>query len=148
MESVPFMVTAVNVLAPLFERVRLLNVFPAPPIDCTVPLKLIVPVFELKVPLFVQLPLTDKVFVLPVSVAPLLMVMFRHTLPETPTVGAKVVPVGIMISVVEVGTPPHQLEAVFQSVLVEPIHVPGANTVTAPETVLVAVSEFEFVKTT
>ena len=56
--------------------------------------------------------------------------------------------VGMVTFVEEVGTPPHQLDAVFQSVLVTPSQVPFAVTVTAPETGLVNEVELEFVITT
>ena len=44
-------------------------------------------------------------------------------------VGEKGVPLGITTSVVAVGIPPHQLDAVFQSVLVTPIQFPGVHVV-------------------
>jgi hypothetical protein len=58
------------------------------------------------------------------------MVTLLATAEAVLTFGLKVVPVGIVTLVLEVGTVAHdQLEAVFQSTLVPPNHVPGDDTV-------------------
>ena len=89
-----------------------------------VPFKMTVPVPALKVPpLLVQLPLTVKVLEPKFSVAPELMVIF---LQRPGALKFTVAPVGIITSVVAVGgTPPHQLDPVFQSLLVYPNHDPA-----------------------
>ena len=72
-----------------------------------------------------------KVFVpLIVTVAPALIVNELQTPSASPIVGWFGAPAGIITSVVDVGTTPHQLLAVFQSVLVVPSQVPVAFTFT------------------
>ena len=60
-----------------------------------------------------------------VNVAPLAMVILRQKAPAALIVGEKVVPEGIITSVVEVGIAPHQFDAVAQSELVDPTQYPA-----------------------
>src|ERR1035437_6088546 len=57
------------------------------------------------------------------------MVILRHTPPDAPITGWFGAVDGMTTSVEEIGTPPHQLEAVFQSGPVVPSQVPVAFTV-------------------
>ena len=60
-----------------------------------------------------------------VSVPPELMVRLLQLAVALPIVGLRVALAGTVTSVLEVGTePPHQLPAVFQSVLEVPFHTP------------------------
>jgi len=94
------------------------------------PLKVTVLVLAVNVPpLFVQLPLTAKLYAPPiVNMALLLIVILLHNPPAAPMVGW-FPPDGMVTFVVAVGIPPHQLEALFQSVLVVPSQVPGLHEV-------------------
>ncbi len=133
MVSAPPITAAIpRVLVPLPARVRILKLVEAvPPMLCVVPLKVTVLLLRVKVPPLVQLPLTVSVFEpVIVKVAPELMVILLHTA-AAPMLGAKGVPEGINTFVDEVGMiEPHQLDAVFQSILVEPIQSPGLHTAT------------------
>ena len=80
-------------------------------------------------PLFIQLPLTVKVFEpVMVSDAPVLIVMLLQTAAALITGGCGV-PDGIVTFVVASGIPPHQLEAVCQSELVIPTQVPEVTVI-------------------
>ena len=133
--SVPLMVVAI----PGFnaaDNVRLLNA--VVPLTVAVALKATVPEPAVNVPLLVKFPDTVRVGVpLKERVAPELMV----TLPAAAAAlitGLFGVPEGMVTAVEEVGTPPHQLDDVFQSELVEPNHTPLATrlAVTAKRVVL------------
>jgi hypothetical protein len=90
-------------------------------IDWLLALKLILPAVVAKVPLFTTLPKIQCAVAEIVSVPPVLMVIFR-TVPVPPArLGMFGADEGIITSVVADGIPPHQLEAVFQSVLVTPM---------------------------
>ena len=92
-----------------------------------------------KVPLLVQLPNTLNVLApFIVKEAPEAMVMDLQIAPAAPTIGnlPPTGKVGICTSVFAVGMPPHQLLAVFQSVLVIPSHSPVVFTETVNETQL------------
>ena len=94
-----------------------------------VPVKLTVELFGVKVPFFVQLPLTLKVFVpLMVRDAPGSMVRLRQTA-DAPMTGWFAGADGIVTSVVAVGTPAHQLAMSCQSLLAVPSHVPAMQLV-------------------
>ncbi len=123
-EAVPLCVTLPKVDVPAIKT-------------CATPeLKSTVLVAPVNVPLFVQLPLTPKVFVpVIVRVAPLLIVILLHTAPAAPIVGWNVVPDKMVTFVALVGTPPHQLDAVNQLLSVMPSQVPVAPPV--PVTLLV-----------
>ena len=84
-----------------------------------------------------KFPLVSRENEFRLNVAPVFMVIFLQIL-LFDNAGEKVVPVGIITLVVLVGTPPHQLELVFQSVEVVPNHVPETVTVKLIE-LLVAV---------
>src|SRR5258705_4085671 len=88
------------------------------------------PAVVINVPLLVTLPNRSSVPVaLTVNVAPVLIVMLL-TVPDPPLrFGIFTATDGMTTSDVAVGIPPHQLDAVFQSVLVTPIQVCAANTV-------------------
>jgi hypothetical protein len=58
--------------------------------------------------------------------APALIVMLLHNPPAAPITGW-FPPEGIITLVAAVGIPPHQFEALFQSVLVVPSHVPAVH---------------------
>src|SRR5512147_1795037 len=94
------------------------------------PLKLILPAVALNVPLFVTLPNKSNTPVAAIiNDPPVLMVMFR-AVPVPPVItGMLGADEGITTSVTAVGMPPHQLEAVFQLVLVTPIQVCAGATV-------------------
>jgi hypothetical protein len=140
MVKVPFIdVAALGVNAP--DIVTLLK--ETGPVTLAVPAK-ITAVFApaVNVPLFAILPpaaiVKDSEPPM-VSDAPLFMVMLLAT-PSTPVLkfGKFGAPELITTLVDEVGIPPHQFEAVFQSVLVVPRHVPVLSkfTVTAKRVVL------------
>src|SRR5258706_2332465 len=95
-----------------------------------VPLKLILPDVVANVPLLIIFPKRSNVpFVPIVSDPPVLIVMFL-AVPATPVrLGIFAAPDGMITSVADVGIPPHQLDAVFQSVLVTPIQVCDGATV-------------------
>jgi len=96
---------------------------------CVVPLKMTVLVFLVNVPLFVQFPLTVRVLdPVIINVELELMVILLQSPPAVPIVGF-LVTLGITTFVEVVGTPPHQFDAVFQSVLVVPVQVPGVHAV-------------------
>ena len=92
------------------------------------PLNVTVLAFAVKVPLFVQLPLTVKLYEPPIdiaNVAPELIVMLLQTPPAEPMLGELGVPEGIVTLVDEIGTVAQpQFDGVFQSVLVVPSHIP------------------------
>ena len=83
--------------------------------------------FATNVPLFVQSPKTDRVlFPFIVNVSPVEMVIERQTAPPAFMIGSMGVPVGMITSVVEVGTAPlHQLEGVSQSLVIPSQVLPG-----------------------
>ena len=89
MESIPLTAgTVVRVLTPDVERVRLLKVVALPLNVDVVPLKVTVLVLAVNVPLFVQLPLTARVFdPVIVSDAPEAMEILLHTAPVVPMEG-------------------------------------------------------------
>lgn len=92
------------------------------------PLKSTVELFAVNVPLLVQFPLTDRVFEPAiVSEAPELRIMLWQT--AAALITGWFPPGGIITFVAEVGTPPHQLEAVCQSVLVVPSQLPVTLTI-------------------
>ena len=119
------------------------------PVTVPFPAKLTFELPAVKVPLFVNDPLFAIVIVgVPEvdKVAPELMVnVFTLTLEEITAEFA--VPDGMVTFVEDVGTPPHQLEAVFQSVLVLPNHVPEEETLCAPEALLFVVTPHPLVIT-
>ena len=94
-----------------------------------VPANVTVPEPAEKVPLFTQLPLTSSPAApAMVKLAPDSMVMFLDTAPVALITGRLTV-AGIVTSVVLVGTLPlHQLAPRNQSVLTEPSHLPGWQT--------------------
>ena len=106
------------------ERVTLLNVV-ALPETVAVALNAMVPVPAVKVPLLTKLPEMVSVLELPCNVPPLVTVLAEAD-PSTVTV----TPEGITTSVVEVGTPPHQLDPVVQLPEAPPIQVPADTMVT------------------
>ena len=124
--SVPLLVIAApSVFVQLPDKVRLLKVPPL--ILCVVPFSTTLLEVPEKVPLLDQFPLTVKVLDPEiVSVAPELMVRLLHTPPAAPIMGW-LPPEGMVTFVEAVGIPPHQLDAVFQSVFVVPYHVPDTQ---------------------
>ena len=92
---------------------------------------MILPAVVANVPLFVTLPNRSSVPLVPiVNEAPALIVIFL-AVPVFPLrFGILGAPDGIVTSAAEVGIPPHQLDAVFQSALVTPIQVcPGLTVI-------------------
>lgn len=78
-----------NVFVPLLDKFKLLKVvLTEPPIDCDIPLKFSVLVFEINVPLFPQLPfIVSKLDPMIFNDAPLLIVRFLLNPPAAPMTG-------------------------------------------------------------
>lgn len=89
------------------------------------PPNITVPPVLVKVPLWVNVPRISRLLPEPVKlkVAPLPMVIL-FTTAAVLICGALAVPELMVTSVVPVGTPPHQLDAVFHELLVAPNHTP------------------------
>ena len=91
---------------------------------------MILPAAALNVPLLTTFPKRSSIPFAPmVSVPPVLIVIFLAVPAPPLRFGMLGAEEGIITSIVEVGTPPHQLEAVFQSVLVKPVQVCNGITV-------------------
>ena len=88
------------------------------------PLKETVLLPAVNVPVLLQLPYTLKVFELLIvnDALPSIVILWHDA--AAPITGWKVAVDGITTSVAEVGTPPHQFNALPQSELINPSHVP------------------------
>lgn len=98
------------------------------------PPKITVPPVLVKVPLWVNVPRISRLLPEPVKLklAPLPMVIL-FTTAAVLICGALAVPEPMLTSVIPVGTPPHQLDAVFHELLVAPSHTPLERVVTINE---------------
>jgi hypothetical protein len=118
-------------------------------IDCReLPLNPRLPAVALNIPLLRRLPYISSVPPAPTVIdAPLLIAIFLAVPRPAVSKGIFGAVDGMIISVDVVGIPPHQLPAVFQSELIVPLQVPGAETasvatfdVTVPQVPVTATS--------